>query len=190
MGPTIYITGASGTGTSTLGRALADQLGCVHLDVDDAFWMPTDPPFTTRRPIDQRLLYLRTRMKQTGWVMSGALEKWGDEIVKSVDLILFLTVPTSDRIARLKAREAKLFGARILAGGDMDVIHQGFLAWAAQYDDAAFSGRNRAFHVEWLGQQHRPVLELDGTDPIPQLVQQVMAHPAIDSCSGPTAPLT
>lgn len=46
----IHIFGASGSGTSTLGRAVAAGLGWRFLDTDDFFWLPTDPPFTTPRP--------------------------------------------------------------------------------------------------------------------------------------------
>ncbi len=45
----VHIFGASGAGTSTLGRALADRHRLVHLDTDDFYWMPTDPPFTVLR---------------------------------------------------------------------------------------------------------------------------------------------
>ena len=43
--PRIHITGASGFGVSTLGGALAARLGCAHLDTDDFYWLPTDPPY-------------------------------------------------------------------------------------------------------------------------------------------------
>jgi len=33
----VHIVGASGSGTTTLGRALATQLGCPHVDTDDVF---------------------------------------------------------------------------------------------------------------------------------------------------------
>jgi adenylate kinase family enzyme len=46
----IHITGASGSGTSTLGQALAESVGCPWLDADDFFWLPTDPPYTDKRP--------------------------------------------------------------------------------------------------------------------------------------------
>ena len=37
----IHILGASGSGTTTLGRALAERLQCRHFDTDDYFWLPT-----------------------------------------------------------------------------------------------------------------------------------------------------
>jgi adenylate kinase family enzyme len=50
----IHILGASGSGTTTLGRALAERLQCPHFDTDDYFWLPTDPPFTHQRERTQR----------------------------------------------------------------------------------------------------------------------------------------
>jgi adenylate kinase family enzyme len=41
----VHIVGASGSGTTTLGKALAARAGCAHLDTDEFFWMPTEPPF-------------------------------------------------------------------------------------------------------------------------------------------------
>ena len=45
----VHIVGASGSGTTTLARALAPELGATALDSDDYFWLPTQPPFTDRR---------------------------------------------------------------------------------------------------------------------------------------------
>lgn len=52
-GPTdrIHIFGASGSGTSTLGRAVAARLGYAFLDADDFYWLPTDPPFREKRDV-------------------------------------------------------------------------------------------------------------------------------------------
>ena len=73
----IHIVGASGTGTSTLGAALARRLGYPHIDADALFWKPTDPPFTTPRPADDRQALLRHRLPITDpWVFSGSALKW------------------------------------------------------------------------------------------------------------------
>ena len=37
----IHIYGASGSGTSTLGRKLSEELGYKFMDTDDYFWFPT-----------------------------------------------------------------------------------------------------------------------------------------------------
>ena len=51
----IHLFGASGSGTSTLGRFIADRMDCFFMDTDDYYWQPTDPKYTTSRPIPERL---------------------------------------------------------------------------------------------------------------------------------------
>ena len=48
----IHIFGASGSGTTTLGEAIDKILGYKHLDVDDYFWIPSDPPYATKRELE------------------------------------------------------------------------------------------------------------------------------------------
>jgi adenylate kinase family enzyme len=43
------VTGASGSGTTTLARAVADAWSVPHADANDYFWMPTDPPYVDKR---------------------------------------------------------------------------------------------------------------------------------------------
>ena len=45
----IHIFGASGSGTTTLAEKISRELGYFHLDTDDYFWLPTDPPFCRKR---------------------------------------------------------------------------------------------------------------------------------------------
>ena len=58
----IYIVGASSSGTTTLGAALAERLDARHLDTDSFFWEATDPPFTTKRPVEERLALMEAAM--------------------------------------------------------------------------------------------------------------------------------
>ena len=41
----LHVFGASGSGTTTFGRAWAARFGHTHLDTDDFYWMPTKPAF-------------------------------------------------------------------------------------------------------------------------------------------------
>jgi len=45
----IHIFGASGSGTSSLAAALAARHGHRHVDTDDYFWLPTEPPYQQPR---------------------------------------------------------------------------------------------------------------------------------------------
>ncbi|MEO6565651.1 MAG: adenylate kinase, partial [Casimicrobiaceae bacterium] len=59
----IHITGASGSGTSTLGAALANHLDVAHFDADDFYWLPTVPPYTAKRDPASRLTLLLRSMR-------------------------------------------------------------------------------------------------------------------------------
>jgi adenylate kinase family enzyme len=50
----INIFGASGSGVTTLGNALAEKLGYSYFDSDHYFWEKSDPPFTLRRDAEKR----------------------------------------------------------------------------------------------------------------------------------------
>jgi uridine kinase len=52
----IHIAGASGSGVTSLGRALASTLASSHHDIhatDDYFWLPTTPPCRLQRDVDE-----------------------------------------------------------------------------------------------------------------------------------------
>ncbi|MCF5704375.1 adenylate kinase [Pseudomonas syringae] len=159
----IYITGASCAGVTTLGQHLALLLGIRQVDVDDFFWMPTNPPFTTKRSVSERVSLMQQELGDDDWVLTGSCIDWGDALIAHADLIVFVVTPTSVRLERLAAREKQRFGERIAPGGDMHEIHVAFREWASQYDNPDFSGRNRAWHEAWLSAQTASVLRLDGT---------------------------
>ena len=170
----IYITGASCSGITTLGRALAQRFVVQHLDVDDFYWIATDPPFTTKRPPEERVSLIRQKQENGGWVLTGSLDGWGDALIIDADLIVFVDTPTSVRMERLSAREKERFGDRIMPGGDMYEIHIAFRDWASNYDDPAFQGRNRARHEFWLSEQSVPIVRLDGSHEVHNLVLEVV----------------
>ncbi|MBC3239749.1 adenylate kinase family enzyme [Pseudomonas lurida] len=170
----IYITGASCAGVTTLGRHLATQLGVRHVDVDDYYWMPTNPPFTTKRPSADRVSLMQQALGDAGGVLTGSCMVWGEALIANAELIVFVATPTPVRLERLAARETQRFGDRIAPGGDMHQIHVAFREWASQYDDPQFSGRNRAWHEAWLSQQTAPVLRIDGMKRPEQMVADVV----------------
>ncbi len=171
----VHVTGAACAGVTTLGHALATRLDVPLVDTDDAYWLPTDPPYTARRlPQERRALIRQWLDGATGWVIAGSLVSWGTELIRTAQLTVFVDTPTPLRLERLRAREAARFGSRILPGGDMHVIHESFLDWAACYDDPSFDGRSRRGHEDWLSRLPMPVLALDGTRPVDSLAEQVV----------------
>ena len=171
----VYIFGASGSGTTTLGASVAERTGLVHLDSDDHYWAKGAPPLSHKNEPAERVASMSRAIGPAGWVLSGACHGWAAEIVEQADLIVFVTLQTDARIKRLIARERSRFGHRIDAGGDMHHIHVGFLDWARGYDLPEFSGRNLSAHEEWLAQQTKPIRRLDGQQPIKTSVDLIAA---------------
>jgi adenylate kinase family enzyme len=172
----IHITGPSGAGVSTLGRALADRLNYRDLDTDDFYWLPSNPPYHERRPQAERLSLLRAEFDKAGsWVLSGSLMTWGDALIDAFDLVIFLYAPSDVRVARLARRERARFGAQIDPGGAMYAHHREFLAWAASYETGEMGGRSLKGHRDWLAALPCPVLELDATETVPRLLEKALA---------------
>ena len=171
----IHIFGASGSGTSTLGRAVADRAGFRFLDTDDYYWLPAEPMYTLKRPIPERLALMERDLDAAeDAVLSGSLVGWGDPLIPRFTLAVRLDTPTSVRMERLRQREYARFGDRILPGGDMYEQHQAFLAWAAAYDDGAPTMRSRAMHDLWQQKLSCSLLTLDGTRPVEELAEEVL----------------
>ena len=121
----IHILGASGSGTTTLGKYISNRLGYFFMDTDDYFWMPTNPPYTIKRDIAQRLVLMKNDIaKWKKVVIAGSLVDWGDELIPLFTLVIRMETEAKVRIERLKKREEERFGKRIEPGGDMYEHHQ------------------------------------------------------------------
>jgi adenylate kinase family enzyme len=171
----IHMTGASGSGVTSLGRALASALALPHHDTDDYLWLPTIPPYRELRPAADRLRLMREMfLPRADWVLSGALDGWGNELIPLFDLVVFLTTPRELRLQRLREREARHFGEDAVAlGGWRHQDTESFIEWASHYEDGSREGRSLATHEAWLAKLPCPVLRLDGSRPIDELVAEV-----------------
>lgn len=172
----IHIVGASGSGTTTLGAALAATMDVPHYDSDTFFWLPTEPPFTTQRPQAERLAMLKAAVPEgESWVLSGSLLSWGVEVVDRFDLVVFLYLDPEIRMARSLARERGRYGDRIDPGGDMHEIHVKFMAWSRGYDDGSNGGRSLPSHRAWLSTLTCPILEISDAPTVEESVARVLA---------------
>ena len=148
----IHIFGAAGSGTTTLGKSLAERLNILHLDTDDYFWEDTEIPYTEKREQTKRIELLKTDLeKYPEWVLSGSLCGWGDFAIPMFTFAVFLWIPEDLRLSRLREREVTRFGQEALApGGWFHENHTAFMEWAAQYDSAGTDMRSMALHEEWI----------------------------------------
>jgi AAA domain len=166
----LLITGASGAGTTTLGRALAERWSVPHAEVDDYFWVPTSPPYTEKRPVDERLSLMHSVfVPRDSWILSGSLMGWGDSLIANLDAVVFLSVDPSIRMERLERRET------VRDGEVNEAARREFFDWARGYENPDFPGRSRVRHDRWLATLPCPVLPLDGAEPLPRLVDSVTA---------------
>jgi adenylate kinase family enzyme len=159
----IHVFGASGSGTTTLGAAIADRFGHTHLDVDRYFWEPTDPPFRKIREIPARRRMLADALdSHRRWVLSGSLCVWGDIFIPRFELAIFLHIPHAIRMARIMARERQRYGDAIADGGEMRVQHLEFIEWASKYDTADESMRSLRLHEKWITMLPCQCIRLEG----------------------------
>jgi adenylate kinase family enzyme len=174
----VHILGASGSGTTTLGAALAERLGCPGHDTDDFFWLPSDPPFQHVRPRDERQARLDVVLRASpSWVLSGSLCGWGDRFVPWFELVVFLWVPPDVRLARLRERERRRYGAAIEPGAALHARSEAFIAWAAGYDEGLEPPeRCRRLHEKWLAELPCPVVRLEDTASTTERLARIEYH--------------
>lgn len=166
MAARIHLFGASGCGATTLGAALGQRLGVPHLEADDYYWLPTDPPFTDKYPKEERWRRIRERLQgHDDWVLSGgSVYNWGEGLIPEFTLAVFLRLPAAER-----------YGAALATDPAIGDKSRRFLEWAAGYDTGAEGTRTPERHREWIRQLHCPVLTLDTRASVEDLADQVLA---------------
>lgn len=171
----IHIFGASGSGTTTLGRELAKKLNIPHFDTDNYFWIKTVPPFQQKRSIEERIELLNIGFDDNeGWISSGSLCGWGDIFIPQFDLAVYLYIPKEIRMQRLKDRERERYGSEIDKDGNMYKNYTEFVDWAASYDEGDVSHRSKALHEEWMKKLSCKVLRLEGDMTVEERVNAVL----------------
>jgi uridine kinase len=163
----ILVTGASGSGTSTLAAGLSRELGHKHLEADDYCWLPTYPPFSQKRdPVERSSLVVRTLRAQTDAVLAGSIVGWGSAVEDAFDVIVFLYLDAAVRKVRLREREIERFGQ----------ANEEFLELAAQYDTGPKRAKSLPRHQAWLQGRRCPILILSGDLTVQERLTAVLAY--------------
>ena len=164
----MLIIGASGSGVTTLGEALAKQLAIPYFDADYYYWEKTDPPFQVRREPGKRDQQLAADLhKEAQWIVGGSLDSWGHFLKEQYNLVVYLWLPKDIRAIRLVNREKERYGEVISQSS------QEFIDWALSYDDSNQPGRNKKRHEQWLQTLTCPVLRMEGDVEVEQKVAMV-----------------
>ncbi len=171
----LHIFGASGSGVTTLGKSLSEELNLTYFDSDDYFWEKSNPPFTIRRdPEIRNKLISEELLKEKNWILGGSIINWGDDCFPPFDLVVFLWTPPGVRLSRLKQRELKRYGDVIYTDAERNKQFKEFIDWAEGYDSNIASGRTLAAHEAWLNKIHYPVLQIREDNTVEERVTSVL----------------
>jgi len=160
----IHIFGASGSGVTTLGKALSEKIGIEYIDSDDFFWLTTHIPFTEKQNPEIRNYTLSEKLHTTrNWIFGGSIIHWGDDVFPPFDLIVFLYLPPEIRMERLRKREYERYGEEIITNPERAQKFHEFMDWAKDYDhNTGIANRTLKAHLEWLSGINTPLIELSG----------------------------
>lgn len=168
----IHIFGASGSGASTLGKALAKHLPHTNFDGDDYFWIEK---FSKQRERSERIELLAEDLaKHKQWILSGAICGWGDVLKSDFDLVIFLYVPPEIRLQRLEQREIERYGDEILPSGSMHEESKQFLDWASKYDNGGIEIRSKILHEHWMKDLSCTVLRIEGCQTVDERINIIL----------------
>ena len=158
----IHLLGPSCSGTSTLGKLIADKYNIPWFDTDEIFWIKTDPPFTTKRERNERIEILKQNFeKNNSLVLSGSALQWGGFIKEYLDIVIYKYVEQDIRIKRLLDREKRRYGDRISFGNDMHEIHKEFVEWNKKYETGGMEMRSRRSELFWISDLKCEVIKLE-----------------------------
>lgn len=131
----IYITGASGSGTTSLGELIGVNYDVNLIESDEISMLSTDPPFQFPRPLEQRLDLLCERLDENKVnVIVGSINDWGINVIQNADIFILLYEEFAERKKRIYEREKKRFGNKL---EDDEIVKKNFkrlIEWTAKYD--------------------------------------------------------
>src|SRR5437870_11583246 len=117
MPPKIAVVGTSGSGKTTVARALARRLGLPHVELDALF----HGPGWTTTPVEEFRRRVASATETDGWLVDGNYESsLGDLVLERADTVVWLDVPprvapkraTRRTIRRIRAHEGLSSGKR------------------------------------------------------------------------------
>lgn len=166
----ILVCGLNGCGKSTLGRALAKELGFVFLDNEDLYFTRTEnsAPYADPCTRDEAEKRLQEALNGCGsFVFAAVRGDYGREVVERMQCAVYMEVPAQIRRQRLRSRSFAKFGSRMLSGGDLYEAEEQFFQKAALRTDT--------YVEDWLQSLNCPVIRVDGTKPIAENVSYLVS---------------
>ena len=185
----ICLFGLNGSGKSTLAHALAKRIHYFEMDVEDYYFpeqrksrkwaMDNDNiivtehlgniPFSVSRTKEevQNALIKDMQIHQK-FIISGVTMNWNEDIRSRMDIAFWVQTPLEERLKRIKMREEKRFGERVLLGGDMYIQQMGFREVVENRDPKTVEESAKRLQC--------PVIVLDGTISVEENLERIMEH--------------
>lgn len=175
MATGIMIMGSSGAGKTTLGKMVAEKLGYTFVDIDEYIWRrDTQIPFSEMYTKAEKISRVQEAIADSeNFVMAGSMNSFHEHFDPFFHLVVHLHADAQLRVKRAHAREAELFGERILEGGDMYERHQVFLKEVAGYDHGD-GGCTLQQHELWLSCLNCKIIRLDGGDALENNLEMIV----------------
>jgi adenylate kinase family enzyme len=99
----IAVVGTSGSGKTTMARALAERLGVPHIELDALHWGPDWSPVDT----DTFRARVRAAASADRWVCDGNYSAVRPIILERADTVVWLDLPLRVCLARVAARTVR-----------------------------------------------------------------------------------
>lgn len=175
MGIGILICGLNGCGKSTVGRALAKEIGFHFIDNENLFFSRTDvnEPYVNQNSRDKVERLLMDEVHEHGdFVFAAVKGDYGKEIISLYKYIVLIEVPKEIRSQRVRNRSFQKFGSRMLMGGDLFEQEESFFKM--------IESRQEDYVENWLRMLSCPVIKIDGTKPIEENVALIIKQISSD----------
>lgn len=154
----ILICGLNGAGKSTLGKALAEKLNYIFIDVEDLYFPKTDLNYIyasprTREEVEK--LLLKEIKANRNFVFASVKGDYGETIYPFFQYIVMIDVPKDIRLQRVKNRSYQKFGSRMLPDGDLYEQEKRFFGFV--------ESRAENTVEEWVNTTNCAIIRVDGT---------------------------
>ena len=100
------------------------------------------------------------------FILASVTMNWSDEILSNIDIAFWVQAPLEERLRRIRAREEKRFGVRVLAGGDMYTRQAEFRKVVENRDSKSVEESAKKLSC--------PVIVLDGTLPVAKNLEKML----------------
>lgn len=165
----IIVCGLNGTGKSTLGNALAKELGFYFIDNEDLYFPKTNSNYTyasprTREEVEH-ILFSEIKAHKD-FVFASVKGDYGENISPFFRYAVLISVPKDIRLQRVKNRSFQKFGNRMMFGGDLYEQEEKFFNLV--------KSRSEDTVEEWVQSLSCPIIRIDGTKPIEENIKFII----------------